>query len=394
MTDFNRDIADLVVAYKDAIKRIQAELLSLDLSDMSRAKTEAALREITAMLAALNEESAVWVAKYVPEASAAGVVGTMVALGTADSYADAVKTARISRVNSTYVNAVIADTQADLLAVTQNVDRRVRAAIRQATAESMRANMAAGINGRRTINRDTLAAMRRVLGSAVETGIIDAGGRRWKPEVYVDMVTRTKLAETERQTMINESIARNVRYGIISSHAATDACRFYEGKIVKLTPEAPGNYPFIGNLPRRDIFHPNCRHVVTPIRDPKRILGRDAQEPAHNPLPHIDRAIIPKEKLLDYALDSEHVTGKYKAVAFKSALGYDKRNWRDLVANMRANLPYHEAVRRPETKYGTPYSVRMSIIGPNGKTANVMSGWIIRADEAEPRLTSIYVDDK
>jgi hypothetical protein len=245
----------LVSAYKDAVKRIRAELLSLDITDMARANTDAALREVARILASLNEESAAWVAKYVPEAGTAGVIETLVALGVAESRKAAADIAKFNRMNSRYVNAVIADTQADLLAVTQNVDRRVKAAVRQVTAESMRANMAAGINGRRTINRDTLAGMRKTLGDAVDTGIIDAGGRRWKPEVYVDMVTRTKLAETERQTAINEAVQRGAFYGIISSHGATDACRNYERLIVKLVPDAPGDYRYIGDLPRREIFH-------------------------------------------------------------------------------------------------------------------------------------------
>ncbi|QNK54557.1 phage minor capsid protein [Paenibacillus sp. PAMC21692] len=284
MATFENEIAVLVAAYKEAIKRIRAELLSLDIMEMSRAHTEAALREVARILASLNEESAAWVAKYVPEAGTAGVVDTLVALGVAESRKAAADIAKFNRMNSRYVNAVIADTQADLLAVTQNVDRRVRAAIRQVTAESMRANMAAGINGRRTINRDTLAGMRKALGDAVDTGIIDAAGRRWKPETYVDMVTRTKLAETERQTAMNEAVQRSALYGIISSHGATDACRNYERLIVKLVPDAPGDYRYIGDLPRREIFHPNCRHQVTALRDPDRVLGESRTEPGNAPI--------------------------------------------------------------------------------------------------------------
>jgi hypothetical protein len=274
----------LVAAYKDAIKRIRAELLSLDITDMSRTNTEAALREVARILALLNEESAAWVIKHVPEAGTAGVIETLVALGVAESRKAAADIAKFNRMNSRYVNAVIADTQADLLAVTQNVDRRVKAAVRQVTAESMRANMAAGINGRRTINRDMLAGMRKTLGDAVDTGIIDAGGRRWKPEVYVDMVTRTKLAETERQTAINEAVQRGAFYGIISSHGATDACRNYERLIVKLVPDAPGDYRYIGDLPRRQIFHPNCRHQITALRSPERVLGESRTEPGNEPV--------------------------------------------------------------------------------------------------------------
>lgn len=37
---------------------------------------------------------------------------------------------------------------------------------------------------------------------------------------------------------------------------------------MKLTRDAPGSYPYIGDLPSREIFHPNCRHTLSPVRDP------------------------------------------------------------------------------------------------------------------------------
>ncbi|MCU6709344.1 phage minor capsid protein [Paenibacillus sp. J5C_2022] len=264
-------MTDLAAAYKDAVKRIRAELLSMDLTDMSRANTAAALREVARILSALNKESAEWVATNIPEAARVGVVKAIIDLGVAESVEAAEKIAKFNRINSDMVAAAIADTQSDLLAVTQNIDRRTKATVRKVAADSFRANMAAGINGWRTISRDILAGLRAELGKAVDTGIIDSAGRRWKPEVYVDMVTRTKTAEMSRNAATNEAIQREAYYGVISRHGATDACREYEGKIVKLIPDAPGDYPYIGELPRRKIFHPCCRHTVTPVRDPARV---------------------------------------------------------------------------------------------------------------------------
>lgn len=269
--NYDRDIAVLVAAFKTAVDRIRAELLRLDITDMSRANSAVALREVGRILSGLNAESAAWVAEHIPEAAKDGIVRAIVDLGVADTIEAAEKIAKFNRINSEMVKAAITDTQADLLAVTQNVDRRVKAAVRKATADSMRANMAAGINGRRAINRDTLDNMRKTLGDAVDTGIIDAGGRRWKPDVYVDMVTRTKMNATSREATENEALNRGAMYGVISRHGATDACGPWEGRIVKLVPDAPGDYPYIGNIPRNQLFHPNCKHLVTAVRDPARV---------------------------------------------------------------------------------------------------------------------------
>ncbi|WP_145412498.1 phage minor capsid protein [Paenibacillus xylanexedens] len=253
--NYDRDIKRLVDAFKRAVLAIGTELSRLDTSDISRAHAKAALAEVAAILRELNTESAAWVAEYLPKAATDGVVRAIVDLGVVSTLAEAEKIVKFNRINREMVASAIADTQADLLAVTQNIDRRVRQAVRQATAESFRANMAAGINGRRTINADTLAGIRKTLGHATDTGIIDAVGRRWKPEVYVDTVTRTKLNTAHRDATINEAIGREAFYARISSHGANDACRGYEGRIVKLLPDAPGDYPYVGDLPRREIFH-------------------------------------------------------------------------------------------------------------------------------------------
>jgi len=271
--NYDRDINRLVDAYKRGILAIATELSRLDVSDISRTHAKAALTEIAAVLRDLNAESVAWVAEYVPKAATDGVARAIVGLGVANTIAEAEKIVKFNRINREMVASAIADTQADLLAVTQNIDRRVRQAVRQATAESFRANMASGINGRRTINADTLAGIRKTLGQATDTGIIDAAGRRWKPEVYVDTVTRTKLNSAHRDATINEAIGRETYYAQISSHGAKDACRNWEGRIVKLVPDAPGDYPYVGDLPRRDIFHPRCRHVLSPVRNPENIGG-------------------------------------------------------------------------------------------------------------------------
>lgn len=262
---YDYSIDKLVRAYRAAIKAIFGELDRIDIANLSRANSAATLIEVSKILADLNEESALWVAENVPKIARDGVLNALVSL----SVKDAENAVKFNRINKEMVKAAVADTQADLLAVTQNVERKVRTAVRQVTAESMRANLTRGINGRKTISNDILASLKKKLGDSLNTGIIDAAGRRWRPETYVEMVTRTKLAETHREATINEAINRGAFYARISRHNATDACRDWEGRIIKLVREAPGDYPFIGDLPRREIFHHRCRHAISPIRKPE-----------------------------------------------------------------------------------------------------------------------------
>lgn len=105
-------------------------------------------------------------------------------------------------------------------------------------------------------------------------------------------------------------------------------------------------------------------------------------------------AKIPDEKLTEYALNFEHPTGKEKAKAFKEALGYTKESYTDLKTKILDSFDEKELVYKREDKYGKRYEQIIQITGPNGKTANVLTAWIKDNDNAEPRLTSIYVDKR
>lgn len=273
---YDRRTKRLAVAYRRAIRKIQRELRALDVVDLSQANARAALAEVSRILAELNEESAEWVETNIPLAARQGVVRTIVALEVAADVKEAESIVRFNRLNREMVASAVADTQADLLAITQNVERRVRVAVRQATAEAMQANMAAGINGRRTISREVAEGIRKRLGDAADGAIIDRAGRRWRVETYSEMVARTKMMQTHMDASTNEALDRGVLYGRISSHGATDACSEYEGAIVRLTAEGDPRYPTVDELrDTKKIFHPNCKHIVSPVRRPERLRKED-----------------------------------------------------------------------------------------------------------------------
>lgn len=103
-------------------------------------------------------------------------------------------------------------------------------------------------------------------------------------------------------------------------------------------------------------------------------------------------AIIPKEKFTKYALDP--VKQPDKARAFKEALGYTMENYQELIDNISANLDESLLKLKQTNEHGKLYEYVMQIKGPNGKQANVCTGWIIENGTTEPRLTSAYVTEK
>lgn len=276
---YDYDVAKLVRAYQIAVDDIMSELLRTDINGLSKDLAAKQLAEISGQLSALNDESAEWVKKYIPKAARNGAATAILALGTVKTMEEALKLTRFGSLNERMVKSIIADTQQDLLAVTQNIDRRVRNAVRSASATVLQRNMAAGINGHQTNKREILADLQKNLGSALQTGIIDASGRRWKPETYVDMLVRTKMMQAHNEATRNEALERGVMYATISRHGAKDACRNYEGKVVKLDSSAPGSFPTLDSLRgSKQIFHPNCKHVIVPIRNPEGIFDELTEE--------------------------------------------------------------------------------------------------------------------
>ena len=122
-----------------------------------------------------------------------------------------------------------------------------------------------------------------------------------------------------------------------------------------------------------------------------RLKGEDFRHENGKGIITSSNSFIPKAKLVDYALNKNHSgDGRDKAVAFELALGYNQDNYKDLEKQVYAKLDDCNAVYKRTDKYGDRYQVTMSITGPNGKTAKVLTGWLLKDGKA--RLTTIYVD--
>lgn len=269
--DYEYDVKKLTREYEKALKSVQAELNSLFLTDFERAQIIAVEGNIRAILRDLRKYGDEWTTAAVTKSALNGVASTIYTLGLTETFDDALKIAKFNGTNKRLVEAVIADTQADLLAVTQNVERKTRAAVRQVSADVMRAKTAADINGTQSLQQAITKGLRDKLGNAADTAIVDAAGRRWKLKTYTEMLARTKMLEAHKEATINEALDEGSQYAVISRHGATDACANWEGRVISLTPDAPGNYPYIGDIPRSQIFHVNCKHVISALRDPERV---------------------------------------------------------------------------------------------------------------------------
>ncbi len=105
-------------------------------------------------------------------------------------------------------------------------------------------------------------------------------------------------------------------------------------------------------------------------------------------IPNADEAIIPPEKVRDYLLSASQPVGRFKAVFFRS-LGYTAADWERLEADFRALLTL-DAEMGEMTEFGQKYVLRGRITGPAGKSAEIVTVWIILRGESRPRLITAY----
>jgi hypothetical protein len=117
-------------------------------------------------------------------------------------------------------------------------------------------------------------------------------------------------------------------------------------------------------------------------------MSGEARTPHPNALPNYERAIIPRSKLEDYALNPAHTDGRHKARLFKSMLGFEKADWQKLEKVILDELPYHEAVVSRADKWGEFYSVSLPVVGRNGKTAVVQTIWKIETGTDYPSFVT------
>lgn len=113
-------------------------------------------------------------------------------------------------------------------------------------------------------------------------------------------------------------------------------------------------------------------------------------------MPNHAHAVTPDEKFTKYSLDYTNKNATGKAEAYEKGLGYTQTNYRSLVTQIHdavtsgAVTPYQVT----ESDYGTKYKYRIKVVGPNGKTKNVIAVYQVDKGNNIPRLITNYLEGK
>src|ERR1051325_6804531 len=104
-------------------------------------------------------------------------------------------------------------------------------------------------------------------------------------------------------------------------------------------------------------------------------------------LPNVDKAIIRREKIVDYLLSPTHRDGRGKA-GFFVRFGFTAAGWEILAEPFLLHATEHEVAKIEATPFGTRYVVEGILEAPDSRTPRVRVIWFIETGSDVPRLAT------
>jgi hypothetical protein len=106
-------------------------------------------------------------------------------------------------------------------------------------------------------------------------------------------------------------------------------------------------------------------------------------------LPNANKAVVEREKIVDYLLNPAHRYGASKA-RFFSGFGFKAENWEELARALRRHRQTHDVKRSRETGFGPRYQVEGELPSPDNRSPLVRTIWQLDHGEVAPRLITAY----
>lgn len=105
-------------------------------------------------------------------------------------------------------------------------------------------------------------------------------------------------------------------------------------------------------------------------------------------MPNAERALVPREKILEYLLSPAHRVGASKC-AFFMAHGFTREGWEALADALRRHAMSHDATPE-DTPFGTRHRIDGPLDAPDGRRPACRVVWFLERDETTPRLVTAY----
>ena len=257
-------IAQLKALYARAQQRLMANLAKTDLTDFSRARAEAIIKQVDQIADGLSKDAYTWAKKSLPFSYNRGIDLAGQRLKDLGVRRFVTKDAKV---HTEAINILVDDITSQLILANQGmkafVTRFIRATQQKILEDAQISKLIAQgvIEGgtRRAVSDSILKELR----SRMEGGnFITINGRQYRPDKYAELVARTRTREATTQGSINTAL----RYGLdlvqLDAHSEIcEYCQQFSGRVYSIS----GSDTQFPKLEEQPPFHPNCRCILTPV---------------------------------------------------------------------------------------------------------------------------------
>lgn len=106
-------------------------------------------------------------------------------------------------------------------------------------------------------------------------------------------------------------------------------------------------------------------------------------------LPRAEEAVVPRNKVENYLLDSAHPVGGGKAQFF-IRFGFRREEWTVLADALRRHASDNPVADSVSDADGVTYLVEGQLETPSGRKPRLRSVWLIETGELAPRFITAY----
>jgi hypothetical protein len=270
---YNKDVERLAKMYKRSYQDVVKELIRLLETgswDILIQQEASLARQLTLILEELDKDVAPILEQLLKDTFVKGQAQALVSLGEATTLTEATAGVSMSQFSRKSTEKIVQDTFEDVLALTNRTEKRIKQEVRDIAGEVMRQNamqqMGYDTTRKEMMNKLLSKGFSKKITKDFK-GVTDSAGRRWKLDSYVNMLVKTKMQQAYSEGIRSESIERGTDLAVISDHGAKDACKHFEGMVISMTGKTKGLYTYDELRRSNKIFHPHCKHTITPLRD-------------------------------------------------------------------------------------------------------------------------------
>ncbi|MBV8753778.1 MAG: hypothetical protein JO328_13040 [Hyphomicrobiales bacterium] len=103
---------------------------------------------------------------------------------------------------------------------------------------------------------------------------------------------------------------------------------------------------------------------------------------------HLDRAIVPRAKIVNYLLSDRHSGGRSKA-QFLAHFGFRAQDWHILRDALITHATANDITASYHTPFGTKHEIDGPLPTPDGRAPIVRVIWFVQSQETVPRLVTL-----